>query len=303
MSSPIALFVYNRPNHTRQTVEALQKNTLATESDLYIFSDGPKHNSTETVAATRAYLRTITGFKSVSIQESEVNRGLATSIISGVSKVLEKHETIVVVEDDLVTSPYFLSFLNQALEIYRNDEQVVCINGYFYPVGKVLPQSFFIKGADCQGWATWRRGWAHFDPDGKKLLREIRATRRSREFNHNNSYPFSRMLYFQQRGMIDSWAIRWYASAFLKNKLTLYPGVSMLKNIGFDGSGVNSTVADEKIYDTVVETNEVRLERIAVKENIEVRKILEDYYRATRKPFMLRVKERLFSMMRKLVSR
>src|SRR6186713_3157153 len=131
MSSPIALFVYNRPDHTRQTVESLQKNVLASESDLYIFSDGPKTNSVASVEATRAYLKTVHGFKSVTIHESEVNKGLAASIIYGVTKVLQTHETIIVVEDDLVTSPYFLSFLNQGLKLYANDAAVASVCAFF----------------------------------------------------------------------------------------------------------------------------------------------------------------------------
>jgi hypothetical protein len=301
MNAPIILFVYNRPWHTRNTVEALQKNTLASQSDLYIFSDGAKRKKDEgNVEKVRSYVSSITGFKSVTIKESGSNKGLAKSIIEGVTELLSQSDSVIILEDDLVTSPYFLSFMNQALNVYNDDDRVVCINGYFYPSGADLPQSFFLRGADCQGWATWKRAWSLFNPNGKFLLGELKRKRLCREFNYNNSYNFTRMLDRQQKGLIESWAIRWYASAFIQGKLTLYPGQSFIKNIGFDNSGTNSSEWDKKRYDAPVQLNEIHLERIEIRENTEARDALARYFKRTQKPLLLKVIDRIRSIMKRL---
>lgn len=296
MISPVVLFVYNRPIHTQRTVEALSKNILADESDLYIFSDGARKSvDIDSVNKVRNYLKTIKGFRSVKVFESHENNGLSKAIINGVNTILSQAESIIVLEDDLITSPYFLSFMNQALTLYRDDRKVVCINAYMYPVGVDMPQSFFIRGADCQGWATWRRGWQTFNPNGKLLLNELRKRKLVRDFDYNNSYAFSRMLSHQSKGLVESWAIRWYASAFLKDKLTLYPGKSLIKNIGFDNTGVNSSDWDKKRYNTDVSLDEIKLIRIESKENEIARKVIGNYFLKTQKPILLKIKHKLLS--------
>ena len=172
--APTALFVYNRLEHTKRVIEALQKNVLASESDLIIFSDGPKHEKdVKKIDEVRKYLKTIDGFKSIEIFEKENNLGLSNSIISGVTEVVNRYGKIIVLEDDLVVSPYFLEFMNNALVKYENEEKVISIHGYIYPIKNKLPETFFIKGADCWGWATWKRGWDLFEPNGQKLLDEL----------------------------------------------------------------------------------------------------------------------------------
>jgi len=162
--APIVLFVYNRPWHMRQTIEALQKNELAEVSELFIFSDGPKSEADkEKVLEVREYIKTIPGFKSVTLIKRERNIGLAQSIITGVTDVINRYGRIIVLEDDMVTSPYFLKFMNEALEFYKDAEKVVCVHGYIYPIEAKLPETFFLRGADCWGWATWKRGWDLFD--------------------------------------------------------------------------------------------------------------------------------------------
>lgn len=238
--APIVLFTYNRPEHTRLTLEALAKNELASDSDLIIYSDGPKDDAgAGKVQAVRNYLHTVSGFKSITIKEKEKNCGLANSIITGVTEVVNKYGRIIVLEDDMVTSPYFLRYMNDALEIYQNEEKVISIHGYMYPVKVQLRETFFLRGADCWGWATWKRGWELFEADGKKLQAELKSRKLFFAFNMNGSFPFANMLDGQIKGKNDSWAIRWYASAFLKNKLTLYPGRSLLQNTGNDQSGSN----------------------------------------------------------------
>lgn len=249
--APIVLFVYNRPNHTKLTIEALKQNELAKESDLIIFSDAPKNeNAKASVTDVRKYIRSVRGFKSIKIIEREKNFGLANSIIEGVTKVVNKYGEIIVLEDDLITSKYFLRFMNDALDVYQNDSKVASISGYVYPI-KDLPETFFIKGADCWGWATWKRAWDLFEKDGKKLLRDLEEKKLLNEFDFDGTYKYSEMLKNQIEGKNNSWAVRWYASAFLKNKLTLYPGKSLVSNIGNDTIGTHSGKIDKYKGDLV----------------------------------------------------
>jgi hypothetical protein len=232
MIAPIALFAYKRISELTQTIYALQQNELAEQSDLFVFSDGGKNASEwETVNFIRDYCKRLEGFRSVKVIPSEHNLGLATSIIGGVNWVLSQYSKVIVVEDDLVTSPYFLRYMNEALDFYENDDRVICISGYVYPI-KGLPETFFVKGADCLGWGTWKRGWNLFDYQSKYLLKSIKPFKR--EFDFNNSYPFYRMLKKKAKGKLDSWAILWYVSAFLNNKYTLYPRQSLVRHIGND---------------------------------------------------------------------
>ncbi|MFL5729962.1 MAG: glycosyltransferase [Cytophagaceae bacterium] len=238
--SPIALFVYNRLDHTRRTIEALKKNVLASESDLIIFSDGPKSPEHEQkVNDVRSYIQGVTGFKTLTIIVQEKNLGLSRSVTGGVTQILDERGTIIVLEDDIVTSPGFLTFMNQALNLYKDEPNVICIHGYVYPTSISLPDNFFLPGADCWGWATWKRGWDLYEKDSALLLKEIQSKKLEREFNFNDSYHYTGILKEDIEGKVDSWAIRWYASAFLKGKFTLYPGKSLVQNIGFDGSGVH----------------------------------------------------------------
>ena len=157
--APVALFAYNRKNMVEETVKSLAKNHGAEETDLHVYSDGWKGQTDEpAVIEVRAWLKTITGFKSVTIHEAEKNRGLGRSIIAGVTEMIEKYGEVIVLEDDLELSPWFLKFMNDGLNTYRDSEKVASIHGYLYPVKATLPETFFIKGADCLGWAT---GSAH----------------------------------------------------------------------------------------------------------------------------------------------
>lgn len=280
MNSPIALFAYNRLWHTQLTITSLLNNALAEQSDLIVFSDGPKTKADlDSVLGVRAYLHSIDGFKSIRIIESDINKGLANSIIDGVNLVLQGSETIIVLEDDMVTSPYFLAYMNEGLSLYKNDEDVISIHGYVYPVNEDLPDSFFLRGADCWGWATWRRGWAQFEKDGAKLLKELEVRSLTKTFDFDGSYPYTRMLRKQIEGKNNSWAIRWYASAFLNNKLTLYPGTSLINNIGNDSSGTHSW--DKKRFDTTIENKYRPLEKIAIREDNNTRRIISRYFMRT----------------------
>jgi len=287
--SPIILFAYNRPWHTRQTVEALLKNRLAEASDLFIFSDAPKDEADKiNVDEVKKYLKSIKGFKSLKIIERQRNYGLVKSIITGVTEIINIYGKAIVVEDDLITSPYFLEYMNDALNFYNNNESVISISAYIYPVKARLPETLFLKGADCWGWATWKRGWDLFENDGQKLLNEITNKKLGKEFDYDNSYPFTEMLKDQIAGKVDSWAIKWQASAFVKNKLTLYPGKPLVKNIGFDNSGTHCS--DSTKYDTVISQNPVTIKNIPVRQNRLAVKAIKKYFNSLRPNIIKRLK-------------
>ncbi len=280
--APIGLFVYNRPWHARQTVEALQKNELAEESDLFIFSDAPKNAKvSSTVQEVREYIRSIIGFRSLTIIEREENLGLANSIVNGVTRLCNDYGRTIVLEDDIVTSPHFLSYMNRALDLYENEERVVCVGAYMFPIHAHLPETFFLKIPDCWGWGTWARGWASFEPDGHKLLREISRRKLNKLFDINGSYPYTQILANQARGENDSWSIRWYASAFLQNRLTLYPGRSLTNNIGFDGSGRHCESNNR--FDNLPTDRPIELGDIPVEENQYVLAEIERFMRRSRR--------------------
>jgi hypothetical protein len=283
--APIILFVYNRPLHTRKTVETLLRNELSVDSDLFIFSDAAKNKeSADKVLEVRRYIKTIKGFKSIHIIEREKNMGLAASVIQGVTEVVNKYGKVVVVEDDLVTSPYFLAYMNKGLELYHEEEDVISIHGYVYPIDlHTAEKTFFLKGADCWGWATWKRGWDLFERDGEKLLNELVNNKLTHDFDFNGSYPYTQMLKDQINGKNDSWAIRWYASAFLKCQYTLYPAKSLVKNIGLDLSGTHS--GKEVNYNDAYLSDEKfsHLEKISITENQEAKKTIEAFFRKNNK--------------------
>jgi hypothetical protein len=239
--APIALFVYARPEHTHLTVQALQKNTLATQSDLFIFSDAAKSDSQKkAVEQVRDYVHKITGFKSITIIEQKKNKGLANSIIDGVSAICEQHGKVIVLEDDLETSPYFLDYMNKALLRYENDTKVMQISGHMFDVDiNCTEDAFFLPFATSWGWATWANRWSLFDENCSGYHQLKNDKRAIKLFNLNNSYPYFKMLEAQIAGKIDSWAIRWNLTVFLRKGLVLFPSSSLVSNHGFDGSGVH----------------------------------------------------------------
>lgn len=274
--APIALFAYKRLWHIQETVEALKRNEFAEESNLFVFLDGPKGNSDKDgVEKVRTYAKTITGFKNITVIERDQNLGLANSIISGVTEVVNDYGSIIVLEDDMVTSPYFLRYMNDGLECYEDEERVASIHAYIYPIKNNLPETYFIKGADCWGWGTWERAWKVFEQDGAKLLNELRGKKLVREFNFNNSYGYTQMLEAQIMGKNDSWAVRWYASVFLRGMLTLYPGASLVTNIGTDASGTHC--GESTVFDSDLADRPIIVDKLPIKENIYARKEIEKF--------------------------
>lgn len=260
---------------------ALRRNPEAASSRLYIFSDGPRANrvgDTERVAEVRRLAQAIEGFLEVSVEKAATNRGLAASIIQGIGKVVDRHGEVIVLEDDLVIAPIFLRFMNEALAFYRDRPEVISIHGYVYPVTAPLPPAFFIRGADCWGWATWKRGWDLFEADGSKLLRQLEQSGLVYEFNFSDSYPYIQLLQDQIAGRNDSWAIRWYASAFLAGKLTLYPGRTLVQNIGFDGSGTHCSASENSGHTLELPTEPIDPGVLKLKESSRGREAFIEYF-------------------------
>lgn len=243
--APITLFVYNRPCHTRQTLEALTKNKLADQSHLIVYCDGPKkgadNETLQKIKEVRDVIREQQWCKTIEIIESEANKGLANSVIEGVTRVVNEYGKIIVLEDDLVTSEGFLQYMNDALTIYKDEEKVMHISGYMYPVKKKLPDTFFFQPTSCWGWGTWARAWKYFEKNPRKQIEEISKVKdgwKRFTLSESNS-SFKTDLEANYSNKINTWAIFWYASVFLKNGTSLHPYPSFINNIGLDGSGEN----------------------------------------------------------------
>ena len=279
--SPIILFVYNRPEHVQKCITSLLANDLAKESDLYIYSDAPKNEEAqEAVLQVREYIHTIRGFKNITIVERERNWGLANSIIDGVTNLTQKYGKVIVLEDDLVVAPYFLQFMNDALEIYKDEPRVGHIQACDFTQDATLPDTFLIKWTGSWGWATWERAWKHFNPDGKELLAELEQRGLTHTFDFNGKYGFTRMLRRQIEGKNNSWAIRWNATLFLKDMLSLNVGRSLVQNEGFDGSGTNC--GGGGLYASNLWITPLPVKKISpIEENIQARKCFERYYART----------------------
>lgn len=281
MLAPILLFAYNRPRHLQHTVEALAHNPLAQESELFVFSDGARtEDDREDVELVRSYIHTIEGFKTVHRIERDRNYGLAANIIDGVTDIVNRYGRVIVLEDDLVTAPGFLQFMNDALDTYADEPRVGHIQAYDFTQNPRLPETFLIKFTGSWGWATWQRAWQHFNPDGQYLLNELHRRHLTRRFDFNGKYGFTRMLRRQVEGKNNSWAIRWNASLFLQDILSLNVGRSLVQNEGFDGSGTHCGA--DHLYEARLYKERLRVEKISpVTENLEARKIFELYYART----------------------
>lgn len=268
--APIVLFVYNRPRHTERTLNSLSKNILAKKSNLFIYCDGPKINEEDqnilsAIRDTRLVVKKENRFKSVKVFCSEVNKGLADSIIDGVSEIVGQYGKIIVLEDDLITSSGFLKYMNDALEMYKDEKKVMHISGYCFPIKNKMPSTFFLKPATCWGWATWENSWIHFKKAPSKQISEIEKIDGWKEFTFNYSYrSYKDQLFQNKSNKINTWAIFWYASIFLKGGICLHPYPSLVQNIGTDGSGKNfkSKSKDFDHFKWAELTENIKVERI-----------------------------------------
>jgi hypothetical protein len=274
--APIALFVYNRPQHTERTLKYLQQNEIAAESRLFIFSDAAKTPEDEDkVKEVRQLLKTVYGFRKVDIIERKTNAGLANSIIAGVSQLVKDYKQVIVFEDDLISSPHTLTYFNEALDRYRSEERVMHIGAYMYPLKpNSLPQTFFYRAATSWGWATWDRAWNHFEPNIDTLMSQF-DSKKKRDFAIENTMNFWKQMQDYRKGNNNSWAIRWYASIFLKGGLTLNPAQSLVNNIGHDGTGVHSGIND--IYNVIINPKRITEFPEVIEENQEAYGMIKDF--------------------------
>ena len=246
--APIVLFTYDRLGHTRETLEALAANEGAAESDLFIYSDGPKTaDRHDSVQAVREYLRSVTGFKSVTVIERETNMGLANSVIAGVTEALTRSPSVIVMEDDLLTSNNFLAFVNSALSTYEDRRDVFSVTGYNYPLP--MPPSYredaylSYRGSSW-GWGTWRDRWSQVDwsvGDYAAFTQDDRA----QELFRRGGDDLPQMLELQMSGRLDSWSIRFDYAHYKHDAFCVHPVVSKVQNIGFDGSGIHCDPSDD----------------------------------------------------------
>ncbi len=242
--APVVLFVYNRPEHTKKTIEALQNNYLARETDLFVFSDGAKNDdAVPQVNQIRNYLKTVEGFKSIHVIERKKNYGLAKNIIYGVTKIIDLYNKVIVLEDDILTSEYFLTYMNRALDKYYDHTEVMSISGYIAPINKSeLPSTFFMPWFECWGWGTWKRSWMLFNRNPSYQLKKSGR----KDINFINVYGSDPSLWHQvidnYRNKIKTWAIFFHVCICEHKGLVLYPKESLCRNIGFDGSGTNCNI-------------------------------------------------------------
>lgn len=289
--APIALFTYNRADKTKTVIESLLQNKEAKYSELFIFSDGAKNaKAEEGVKENRKYIHSLESslcikekeifFKKITIIERDSNYGLSNSLITGITNLTNKYGKVIVVEDDLILSPYFLKFMNDGLTKYDTDDRVSAIAGFLNPIDFPVPENFFLRYFACWGWATWKRAWDLFNPDVRDLLKQLRW--KKNDFNIGGYGPFYEHLYCHKVGLVDTWAARFYASSFLKNKLVLYPGRTLSVQNGTDGSGTHSG-GGASVFDGMVYSNKpIIVEDIEVKEDKEIYNTYALFYKGKR---------------------
>jgi hypothetical protein len=271
--APVVLFVYNRPEHTQKTIESLARNRQAEETILHVCADGPKTAQDEVnVHAVRTYLKSVRGFKDVVVHKEQNNIGCADSIINGVTRLIDEYGKIIVLEDDLVTSEWFLPFMNQALDRYQDVDRVMHVCGTMYPINPHgLPETFFLRHVNSCGWGTWAGAWQLLEPSVEKLVDRFDEADKS-YLNLDGAYDFWNHLEKNLTGELRTWAIRWYASVVLNKGLGLYPSISLIENIGFDGTGTHCEKTSKFDVQTrtgpifefpdVIEENPLALKRI-----------------------------------------
>ena len=272
--APIVIFSYDRPDHLRRTLDALAKNDLASRSELYIYCDGAKESASaeqiERIRDNRSVAHGADGFKSVTIIEREKNVGLKANIVGAVTEIVNKYGRVITLEDDIVTSAGFLRYMNDALELYKDDEQVMHISGYMWPHRYRLPETFFYPVPyPGGGWATWARAWQHYSDDAEALFHYWKD--RWNEFNKFGDNYLQKQLEANYHGTMKTWFIKWHAVMLMRGALTLYPGQSLTNNIGFDSLATNCYQTNKFDIDHLAESIKVkrkpiRINRIAANE-------------------------------------
>lgn len=261
--APIVLFTYVRLEHTKKTIEALRNNIYAKDSELYIYSDGAKNTEAENkVNELREYLKTVDGFKKIKIIEREKNWGLAKNIIDGITNIINEHGKIIVVEDDIITSKFFLKYMNDALVVYENEKKVIAISGYNYTMENNISDTYFLPIFSCWGWATWERSWENYERNPQELIKKY-DKKMIKEFNIDNNVKYWNQVKDNANGSLYTWAIFFYELVFRMNGVCLYPKISLVNNIGFDDTGEHcreETVYNCEIYDREIDVSKIEID-------------------------------------------
>ncbi len=244
--APIAIFAFNRPAHLSKLFVSLLSNPEAEFSEIYLFIDGPRNEDEKKLTLeTKKIGKDFSRLLNLTIFENTKNLGLSVSILGGIDRVLTNNDCVIVLEDDLELSPNFLHFMNRGLKVHKGDLSVASIQGFSMIELKSSESSYFLRGADCWGWATWSNRWESLVRDPRTLLNQLRNKNLTKEFDLKGAYPYTNMLERNCQNKIDSWAIRWHASMFLLGKVSLYPAKSLVKNMGRDGSGTHGGSQEE----------------------------------------------------------
>lgn len=282
MLAPLVLFVYNRPQHTRACLDSLEACQLAKQSELLVFADAAPLSASaeerEAVQATRALLEEKWHFAKLKIYPREQHLGLAQNIVQGLHQVFATYPRAIILEDDLLFAPHILTYFNEALAYYEQEEKVMHINGYVPPMrGIHLPETFFYRAPFTWAWATWARAWQHFEYDLASLVQRLEARQMMAAFDLDNSGIFRNHIEANLSGKMHTWAIRWQASIFLKEGLCLTPAKSLSQNIGFDGSGTNCPNTANLFYHGQLSSG-TQVEKIPLEEHKKFRKALRRFY-------------------------
>lgn len=299
--APIVVFAYDRPDHLRRTLDALSKNDLAKDSVLYVYCDGIRPLSLENkndapfwqhrtefygtkeqyddyvkrIESTRQVARQQTGFKELHIVEREKNIGLADNIVGAVTEIVNKYGRVIAFEDDIVSTRGCLTYLNDALEMYQNDEKVMHISAWMYPNKGQFPTTFFYDSPyPAGGWATWKRAWQHFNPDTADHVAFWQN--KWSEFDIEGEDYLSRQLVGNLNGTLKTWYVKWYSSMRRMNGLCLYPGTAMSNNIGWDNSGETSCENSRYFVSNPAEYTEVK--RIPIVRNQKAFRYIRVWY-------------------------
>ena len=305
-NAPIALFVYNRPAHTRRTLESLSRNRGAEQSKLYIFADGLKDNASEQdavkIESVRRLLREKEWCQEIEISEFDQNCGLAQSIIHGIDEVLKVHDRVIVLEDDIETSPGFLCYMNDALEMYEEQERVMQVSGFMVRNLLSAPQTGFLRVSTSWGWGTWQRAWKNFRNDATNLLEEVSQKGRADFDLDGFSFHFEE-LSRNVSGALETWAVRWYASIFLNNGLCLYPRQSMVRNLGFDGSGTHCHNDKTNKFSKLKMANRTQVLRRPLEEDPKYLRAVQTHYETQLKAWTgKRLRDRVLHRLKKLLA-
>ncbi len=265
MNIPVAFFAYNRPFHTYRTLKYLSLNKEAISTDIYAFIDGKKKNSEiHLINNVEKIINSfLPNFRNIEIHRSHENLSCGINIKNGVTKVLRNYESVIVLEDDIIVSEFFLSYMNRALNLYKNEKEVWHINGFNFPIKNNSElDCFFSRLMQCWGWATWSDRWNQFIEDplasDPYFLMEIfnKSMIKKLNFDLKKNLFWSQVEENANGKLNNTWAIFWYCFIFKNNGLCLTPKISLTRNVGHDGSGIHSTF-DRELLSSQIKDNEI----------------------------------------------